>query len=257
MIALALALITFVVELGSIFGGRSLLERPIVTGTLVGVVMGDPLNGMLIGATLELAFIGLFSIGAAIPPSVPVGGVLGTALALAAGAGPETALVLAFPAAALGLLVENTSYAVINPTLLHRADAYARRGSIRGVGAMHISAGLIEATLVSTLVGVAFALGSGTVSAIVEIIPPQISIALQIATGILPALGFALLGRMLINKRVVPFLFIGFLVVAYLQLPIVGVAAFGVMAAWLLILRRRAPEPVPAGGRIEEDEDDF
>jgi hypothetical protein len=37
----------------------------------------------------------------------------------------------------------------------------------------------------------------------------------------------------------------------------VGVAAFGVMAAWLLILRRRAPEPVPAGGRIEEDEDDF
>lgn len=255
MIALALALITFAVELASIFGGRSLLERPIVTGTLVGLVMGDPLNGMIIGATLELAFIGLFSIGAAIPPSVPVGGVLGTALALAADGGPETALVLAFPAAALGLLVENTSYAVINPMLLHRADTYAARGSIRGVGAMHVSAGLIEATLVSTLVGVAFALGSGTVADIVAVVPPQVSVALQIATGILPALGFALLGRMLITKRVVPFFFIGFLVVAYLQLPIVAVAAFGAMAAWLLIQRRSTPSPVAAGNTLEDDDD--
>lgn len=257
MIALGLGLITLLVELASIFGGRSLLERPIITGTLVGLLMGDPLNGMIIGATLELAFIGLFSIGAAIPPSVPVGGTLGTALALAAGGGPETALVLAFPAAALGLLVENLSYAVINPILLHRADRFAERGSIRGVGAMHVTGGCIEAITVSTLVGAAFALGSGTVEAIVEVIPPEISLALQIATGILPALGFALLGRMLINKRVVPFFFIGFLVVAYLQLPIVAVAAFGAMAAWLLITRKRAPEPVPAGTAPEEDEDDF
>lgn len=34
------------------------------------------------GATLELAFIGSFSVGASIPPDVVTGGILGTALLL-------------------------------------------------------------------------------------------------------------------------------------------------------------------------------
>lgn len=48
--------------------GTSLLSRPLVMGTLTGIVLGDVQTGVTLGATLELAFMGAFSIGASIPP---------------------------------------------------------------------------------------------------------------------------------------------------------------------------------------------
>ena len=44
--------------------GTSLLKNPIVLGPLVGLVLGDVTKGIIIGSTLELAFIGAQSIGA-------------------------------------------------------------------------------------------------------------------------------------------------------------------------------------------------
>ena len=44
--------------------GTSLLSRPLVMGTLTGIVLGDVQTGVTLGATLELAFMGAFSIGA-------------------------------------------------------------------------------------------------------------------------------------------------------------------------------------------------
>ena len=40
--------------------GTSLLSRPIVTGLFTGIVLGDVSTGIIMGATLELAFIGSF-----------------------------------------------------------------------------------------------------------------------------------------------------------------------------------------------------
>ena len=86
--------------------GTSLLSRPIVTGLFVGIVLGDVKTGVIMGATLELAFIGSFQ-WASIPPDVVTGGILGTAFAITAGAGTETALVLGLPIATLTLILKN------------------------------------------------------------------------------------------------------------------------------------------------------
>lgn len=59
--------------------GTCLLSRPLVMGTLTGIVLGDVQTGVTLGATLELAFMGAFSIGASIPPEMISGTVLGTA----------------------------------------------------------------------------------------------------------------------------------------------------------------------------------
>lgn len=87
--------------------GTSLLSRPIVTGLFTGIVLGDVKTGIVMGATLELAFIGSFSVGASIPPDVVTGGILGTAFAITAGAGTETALLLGLPIATLTLILKN------------------------------------------------------------------------------------------------------------------------------------------------------
>ncbi|MDI5303822.1 PTS sugar transporter subunit IIC, partial [Salmonella enterica subsp. enterica serovar Anatum] len=41
------------------------------------LVLGDMETGIVMGATLELAFIGSFSVGASLPPDVVTGGILG------------------------------------------------------------------------------------------------------------------------------------------------------------------------------------
>ncbi|MDI5424766.1 PTS sugar transporter subunit IIC, partial [Salmonella enterica subsp. enterica serovar Kentucky] len=42
-------------------------------GLLTGLVLGDMETGIVMGATLELAFIGSFSVGASLPPDVVTG----------------------------------------------------------------------------------------------------------------------------------------------------------------------------------------
>lgn len=43
--------------------GTSLIKNPIVLGPVVGLVMGDVTQGIIIGGILELAFIGAQSVG--------------------------------------------------------------------------------------------------------------------------------------------------------------------------------------------------
>ena len=44
--------------------GTNYIFRPLVTGVLVGIVMGDVRQGTIIGASLELMFMGAVSVGA-------------------------------------------------------------------------------------------------------------------------------------------------------------------------------------------------
>ena len=39
--------------------GTNMIQRPIVLGSLVGLILGDLQTGIVVGATLELAFLGL------------------------------------------------------------------------------------------------------------------------------------------------------------------------------------------------------
>ncbi|NWN95267.1 MAG: PTS sugar transporter subunit IIC, partial [Bacillus sp. (in: Bacteria)] len=85
---------------GRIFGVM-MLERPLAAGLLVGLVLGDVKSGIMIGAQLELIWMGIAGIGASTPPDVVTGGVLGTAFAILSGHGVAVALALAVPIAVL------------------------------------------------------------------------------------------------------------------------------------------------------------
>ena len=74
--SILLSIVALIVNL-DYFIGSSMLARPVVAGTLVGFVMGDLQTGIMTGAAIELAFIGSFSIGAAIPPDMVSGTILG------------------------------------------------------------------------------------------------------------------------------------------------------------------------------------
>src|SRR3954470_4967 len=114
------------------FLGTTLLSRPLVLGPLVGLVLGDLNQGIIIGATLELIFMGNIKVGAAIPPDVITGGVLGTAFAILSGKGPAVALALAVPISILAEMVISSLF-VFRAALNKKFNQYAHEGDFNGI----------------------------------------------------------------------------------------------------------------------------
>lgn len=241
--------------------GTSLLSRPIVTGLFTGIVLGDINTGIIMGATLELAFIGSFSVGASIPPDVVTGGILGTAFAITAGAGTETALLLGLPIATLTLILKNVYLGLLIPMMNQKADLYAADGNYKGVERMHLLAGFGLSLMLALVVTISFMVGSNTISKLLAMIPAFVQNGLSVATGLIPALGFAMLARLLINKQVAPYFSLGFALAAYLEIPVTGIAIFGAITAVVVVnlrnIRGQGQSIQMTSGEVLDDDEDF
>lgn len=237
--------------------GTSLLSRPLVMGTLTGVVLGDIPTGVSLGATLELAFMGAFSIGASIPPEMISGTVLGTAFAITTGSGAETALTVGLPVASLVLIAKNVGMVFILPPFVHKADKYAAQGNMRGVARMHFLGGLFGVNLIiGVIVAAGFYAGGPAVQSLLDIIPEWVSKGLEITMGLLPAIGFGLLLQMTANKKVACFFMLGFALSSYLNIPVTGIAIFGAIVAIVVTQLDKGNKVanVNSGG-VDEDDD--
>ena len=235
------------------FLGTTLLSRPLVLGPLVGLVLGDLQQGVMIGATLELIFMGNIKVGAAIPPDVITGGVLGTAFAIMSGKGSAVALALAVPISILAEMIISGLF-VLRPVLNKKFDQYAAEGNYKGVEQLHILSGLLKPLLMGAVTLLALLLGSDVIKSFVETIPPWVHSGLQVAGNMLPALGFALLMNLMFNKTVAPYFFLGFILTSYLKLPMIAIGGLGVIIA--LIVTGITHKEVPAASS-DSDFDDF
>ena len=224
--------------------GTNLGSRPIITGVLVGLVMGDLKTGIILGATLEMVFIGSITLGAAVPPDVITGGILGAAFAISTGKGADVALALAFPIATLYLVVDNLLTLVLLPVFVHKADKYVERGEFRKMEMMHILGGFVVKSLPRGIIcAAAFYLGTPVMNRVLESIP----------AGFIPALGIALLTRMILTKKTVVFFVLGFTVSAYLRIPMLGIALLASVLAVILVELQSSQTVVKQ--EVMEDED--
>ncbi len=223
--AVLLGIIAGIGVLDSRIMGVSMIDRPIVMCTLVGFVLGDIETALVIGATLELIFLGTVTIGAAIPPDIVTGSVLACSLAILTNSGTETALALALPVSLLsqqiGILIR-----IVNASIVQKAEKnYHDTGNNKVIAFYH----LVPTTLmfflngfVVVFLGVYF--GVDFVNTIITSIPQVVMDGLKVASSLIPALGFALLASMMLNKKMVPFFALGFVLAAYANLDIIAVA---------------------------------
>lgn len=202
--------------------------RPITIGPIVGLILGDVQAGITIGASLELLFMGAISVGAYIPPDVLIGGILAAAFAITSGKGVEAAVTLAMPIALIALTISNF-IAAITPVFLKIADDGAAEGNVGKIRFTHWLMGAFGCIEKFFLVFFAYWLGSDAVTSLLGSIPEVITTGMAVAAGMLPTLGFAMLMRMTLNKKILPFYFLGFILTAYLKLPVLGVAILGVI----------------------------
>ncbi|MDU5100785.1 MAG: PTS sugar transporter subunit IIC, partial [Peptoniphilus grossensis] len=85
-------------------------------------------------------------------------------------------------------------------------------------------------------------------------IPPVIMNGLNVAGGMLPAIGFAMLLNMMLKKNMWPYLLVGFVFSAFLNLSTIGIALLGVAIVFLLSMKSNSVQIPNDTCKVEEEE---
>ncbi|AEB07384.1 phosphotransferase system PTS sorbose-specific IIC subunit [Coriobacterium glomerans PW2] len=213
--------------------GQWMFERPIVLGPLVGLILGDVSTGVITGAAVELVMTGVVSIGAAVPPDVVCGGILATAFSILSGLDTQAAVALSLPIATLaqsvGILVRT-----LNSTFLRMADTAADKGDFAGISRALWGGATLFWISNFLIVFLGVLLGAQVIGSFVDWMPSFIMGGLKAASGMLPALGIAILMQLIFDKTNAAYLFVGFVLTALLGMSTTGVAIVGATIAYVI-----------------------
>lgn len=218
--------------------GLWMISRPIFAGPLIGLILGDVQTGLTVGASVELMFMGVLPIGGSVPPNAQIAGIIGTIYAIEANStslGISLALPIGILAQFLIMLAWN-----INIYLVHKADKSIKEGNTRKMEGLHLAGIFVFffVFFISSFLAIYF--GSGFVSSINDALPNWISGGLEIASGLLPAIGMAMLLKMMDFKKYWSFFLVGFVLSVYLELDVLAVSLLGLgIAAGISAIRNR------------------
>ena len=264
--AFLVALAVFICIGGAELLGFTMLNRPIVIGPLVGLFLGDLHTGVLIGASLEAVFMGVVNIGGASAAEPGIATAVGTAFAIMLGKGSEVALTLALPIGILGLQIKTVLYIFIVGMFARTFDRLAAEGKEKQIVALHYGLWALNWLIYSLVAFLGILFGSDAVSALLEAIPDVVMNGLTVCGGLLPAVGMAMLMKMLWDNKICMFYFLGFVLAAYLNLPLIALAVLGTIIAVSvgmndyrmsqLASRRVAAVPEQSSGTFELDEEE-
>ncbi|MCI9363512.1 MAG: PTS sugar transporter subunit IIC [Oscillospiraceae bacterium] len=238
--------------------GRLNFERPLITCTIVGLLLGNIQTGLAVGASIELMSLGLVVIGAAAPPDMNMAAIICSAFAILTDASTETALALAIPIAVLGQMIGVLMRTILS-NLTHVADRSIEQGNFRRARSMHIVWGtLLYSLMYFVPIFLAVYLGTDFVQKLVEIIPAWLTDGLNLGSKFLTAYGIALLMSSMLNKDLTVYFLLGFFLVGYIGLNITAIAIFASILAIVLtgLKFRSGPAVATANGAALADDYD-
>ena len=127
-------LVTFVAAIDQ-FDFLESLYQPIVTGAVIGAILGDINTGLIVGGTYQLMTIGNMPVGGAQPPNAVIGGIMATVLAISLGLEPTAAVATAIPFSLLGQYAVTLIFTLMSPVMSYadKAAAEADTKKITGI----------------------------------------------------------------------------------------------------------------------------
>lgn len=212
-------------------GGMQLqIRKPLLAGTITGLILGDLTQGLIIGGTLELMWLGVNSVGAYTPPDITGGAIVGVTVGITSDGGVAAGVAFAVPAATLilQLIVLLQTYLSVH---IHRAEIDAATGDFNKANRWHLYSGVLLFLARAIPCFIAVYIGNTVLSDFIEWLPEFIINGLNVASGIIPAVGISMLLTMMLKKDMWMYLVAGFVSVAYLGLPVLGVSLIGIVFA--------------------------
>lgn len=218
--------------------------RPIVSGLLVGLILGDPVTGIVVGATIQLIYLGVMSTGGSMPSDQSLAGVLGTALAIAGGLTTEEALAIAVPIGLLGTLVYQGKMAA-NVVFVHMLDNCVEKGDTKHVWVYHVLLPMIFLFCITAIpCALAAYFGADYVGTALEALGGKVLNIVRAVGGMLPAVGIALNLRAIFKGEARVFFFVGFLLSVYFELSMLAIGMLAICAAIIYMQLKPSAEGV-------------
>ena len=229
--------------------------RPLIVSTLTGLILGDLRLGLLTGALTELAFAGLTPAGGTQPPNPVLAGVMTTVIAYTAKVDAKIAIGLALPFSFLMQYIILFYYSIFS-LFMKKADKYAEDVEIKKFYFLNLVTTLIVGISYAVVVFVSSYVAQEAVQNLVNSMPGWLTHGFEVAGGILPAVGFGLLLRVMLQKQYVPYLIIGFVVASFLKFSnLLPVALLGTAFALYEFFNQKKIEEAAINARGRGDDD--
>lgn len=228
------------------------LNRPLIAGCFAGLIMGDLSFGLAVGATLQLMVLGVSTFGGSSIPDFMSAALIGTALGVTSGKGVEFGIGLAIPVGML-LVQLDVLARFANTFFQHRADRCVESVNLKQIEISNCLGIFMWGFSRAIPVFLCLVLGSELVKNFVAYFPDWLSAGLKVAGGLLPAVGIAILLKYLPSRKYFAYILVGFLLSAYLKVPMLGVSIAGFTMA-LLAFKRKDPEVTTHDGGMDYDE---
>lgn len=229
--ALLIALITGFCYAGQLLGIYT--NRALVMSFFVGVVLNDIPTAITMRAIAELAYMG-FGVGAGgtVPPN-PVGpGIVGTIMAITLkdqGVTPESALALSFPFAVLFQLVTTALYSLFAGTT-NNARNLIKKGNFKQFNLL-ANLTFVSFFVTGCAIGFFASVSRPALQAFVEALPEWLITGFSVSGGLIPAIGFAMILSVMLDKKLMSYALLGYICAAYLELPTMAIALVGTFFA--------------------------
>ncbi|MCI9200980.1 MAG: PTS sugar transporter subunit IIC [Lachnospiraceae bacterium] len=187
------------------------LYQPIVTGAVVGAILGDLPTGLVVGGTYQLMTIGNMPVGGAQPPNAVIGGIMATVFAISSGLDTTAAVGLAVPFALIGQYMVTLLFTVMSP-IMSVADNMAEKGDTKGIVRLnYLAMGALG--LLFAIVCIAGLIGGSALGNTLDKLSQDfewIMNGLGAAGGMMRFVGFAILLRIMLSNDLWGIYFVGF-----------------------------------------------
>lgn len=223
---------------GAIAGVDSYTEalyifRPIVSCAVTGLILGDPLTGLLAGGVAELTFAGLTNAGGTQPPNPAVCGIMTVVIAHTTSVAPATAVGLSLPFAMLMQYIILMFYSLFSGFMPAMDNAAENADVKKFNNFIGFSAIVIAATFFIVIFLSSYA-AQGPMATLVKSMPKWLIHGFELAGGALPAVGFAMLLKVLLRVNYVPYLLLGFVIASFINYSnVLPAAVIGVVFAMI------------------------
>lgn len=236
-----------------------MINTPLVLCPIVGLICGDFTTGVICGATLQLIFLGVMGIGGTLPADAALGSIMGTAFAITMGQDVQVAMGFAVPVALIGSTFTFLGY-LIRTLSTPLVKKLVESGNQKGLEILHVALAFLPELPKYIVLFAALAFGSGLAEDLIAAIPQTFIDGMDYATGLMPAVGIALLLKMMWNKNMAVYFFGGVVLVCFFNLSTLGVALVGVILAVILYLEGNHKEKnatVATASETSNDEEGF
>lgn len=247
-------------------GGATLTLRfsPLMTGLIVGIIMGDVGQAMIVTAALQLIYMGVFSPGGSMPSEPSIAAAIAVPVALLGNLQPEAAIAVAVPVGLLGSYLYQFRF-FINTFLGKYTDKAVEDlndGAIKR--SIILLPTIASFALFVPLVFIALYFGAPMIADVINALEGTFIIhILEVVGGGLAAIGIATTVYVIGRKDYLVFFFLAYFMsvsLKSLNITMVTYAVFGLLIALIFIMSQKGKNvPITTAAKATEtlDEDDY